>query len=91
MLSDDLIVAQFKIICKAISSSNLINYDQVEKLLAGSLLAKKAASKILTLDKDLYSTQDIAYLQTLKGEGLVKQFQEVVIMVLNVTNIFRKN
>ncbi|MEN5058985.1 hypothetical protein [Sphingobacterium kitahiroshimense] len=63
----------------------------MEKLLAGSLLAKKAASKILTLDKDLYSTQDIAYLQTLKGEGLVKQFQEVVIMVLNVTNIFRKN
>jgi len=62
LLSDDLIVTQFKIISKSISSSNLIDYDQVEKLLAGSLLAKKAALKVLTLDKDWYSVQDIAYL-----------------------------
>jgi len=52
----------------------------VEKLLAGSLLAKKAALKVLTLDKDWYSAQDIAYLQTLKGEGLVQLFPEVVIV-----------
>ncbi|MEN5436383.1 hypothetical protein ABE545_22320 [Sphingobacterium faecium] len=78
MLSDDLTGAQFKIISKAISSSNLIDYDQVAKLLAASLLAKKAALKVLTLDKDWYSAQDIAYLQTLKGEGLVQLFQEVV-------------
>jgi len=50
----------------------------LEKLLAGSLLAKKAALKVLTLDKDWYSVQDIAYLQTWKGECLVQQFQEVV-------------
>ncbi len=37
LLSDDLTGAQFKIISKAISSSNLIDYDQVAKLLAGSL------------------------------------------------------
>ena len=52
LLSDDLIGAQFKQISKAISSSNLIDYDQVEQLLAGSLLAKKAALKVPTLDKD---------------------------------------
>ncbi|MEJ5092885.1 heavy metal-binding domain-containing protein [Sphingobacterium faecium] len=78
LLSGDLTRAQFKIISKAISSSNLIDYDQVAKLLAGSLLAKKAALKVLTLDKDWYSAQDIAYLQTLKGEGLVQLFPEVV-------------
>ena len=78
LLSDDLTGAQFKIISKAISSSNLIDYDQVEKLLAGSLLAKKVALNVLTLDKSWYSAQDIAYLQTWKGEGLVQLFQEVV-------------
>ncbi|MCS3557367.1 MULTISPECIES: hypothetical protein [unclassified Sphingobacterium] len=90
MLSDDLTGAQFKIISKAISSSNLIGYNQVEKLLAGSLLAKKATLKVISLNKDWYSIQDIAYRQTWKGEVLVKLFQEVVIMVLNVTNIFGK-
>lgn len=78
LLSDDLTSAQFKLISKAISSSNLIDYDQVEKLLAGSLLAKKAALKVLTLDKDWYSAQDIAYLQTWRGEGLLQLFPEVV-------------
>ena len=78
LLSDDLTGAQFKFISNAISSSNLIDYDQVEKLLAGSLLAKKAALKVLTLDKDWYSVPDIAYLQTWRGEGLVQLFLEVV-------------
>ena len=78
LLSDDLTSAQFKIISKVISSSNLIDYDQVAKLLAGSLLSKKAALKVLTLDKDWYSAQDIAYLHTWKGEGLVQLFPEVV-------------
>ena len=55
-----------------------IHYDQVEKLLAGSLLASKAALKVLSLDKDWYSAPDIAYLQTLKGVGLVQLFLEVV-------------
>jgi predicted DNA binding protein len=38
LLSDDLTSAQFKIISNAISSSNLIDYDQVEKLLAVFLI-----------------------------------------------------
>ncbi|MOA54894.1 hypothetical protein D3C78_1785890 [compost metagenome] len=49
-----------------------------------------AALKVFTLDKDWYSPQDIAYLQTLKGEGLVQLFTEVVIIVLTLTDIFGK-
>ncbi|MEN5234340.1 hypothetical protein [Sphingobacterium faecium] len=34
--------------------------------------------KVLTLDKDWYSVQDIGYLHTWRGEGLVQLFQEVI-------------
>ncbi len=34
--------------------------------------------KVLTLDKDWYSAQDIAYIHTWRGEGLLQLFQEVV-------------
>jgi len=78
LLSEDITRAQFKIISKAISSSNLIDYDQVEKLLSGSLLAKKAALKVLTLDNDWYSVQDIAYLQLFPEVVTVKESKDSI-------------